>query len=422
MRNIHLYKGKKVTIIGLARSGLASANLLYKLGADVRVSDKKDDKGMRDQARQLSSKNIRLELGSHSREFVLGSDLVIVSPGVPNDALPVKWALEAKIRLISEIEFAWSLCPATVIAVTGSNGKTTTTTLIGRVLEAAGKKVFVCGNIGNPFSAAVEQMGEGDYAVLEVSSFQLERTESFRPKVAVILNFSPNHLDRHKDMQEYLEAKKRIFANQKGDDYTVLNAQDEVVRGFVSQTKARVAYFAGSSDINPNYAAVLAVGSVFGLKNEGMLRVLEDFNGIEHRMEHVGQIKGIKFINDSKATTVESTIWALANIRGPVLLIAGGRHKGIDYRKLLSACSDKVKRAILIGEAASIIKEALAGGLPIDEASSLEDAVRKAFAAACPGDTVLLSPMCSSYDMFCDYEERGRVFKKIVEQIGGESR
>jgi len=417
MRNVSYFKDKKITIVGLARSGLACANILERLGSEVFITDNKDNDGTRSYASQLNSAAIKIELGRHSKDFIAGKDLVIISPGVPRAATPFVWAKELKIPVISEIEFAWILCPATVIAVTGSNGKTTTTTLIGKILEAAGKKVFVCGNIGNPFSGEIEKMGEGDFVSLEISSFQLEHIDTFKPQVAVIINFSPNHLDRHKDMQEYLEAKRRIFINQDKNDYTVLNAQDPIVSALSVQTHARVVYFSGSEDINPNYAAVMAVGLTLGIDREITLGVLKNFKGIEHRMEYVAEINNVKFINDSKATTVESTQWALNTIKAPVILIAGGRHKGIDYRTLLPLAKNKVRQVILIGEARPILAEAFKGELAFEEAESLEDAVRLAMHKASAGDCVLFSPMCSSFDMFSNYEERGRVFKKAVADL-----
>ncbi|MDD5730191.1 MAG: Mur ligase family protein, partial [Candidatus Omnitrophica bacterium] len=221
MRNTEFFKNKKVTVVGLARSGLSCANLLHELGARVFVTDNKDCGPARENLAQLKSKDIKAELGGHTKGFVEGSDLVIISPGVLDKALPVVWAKEFRIPVISEIEFAWMLCPATVVAVTGSNGKTTVTTLIGKILEADGKRAFVCGNIGNPFSSEVRKMNEGDFVSLEVSSFQLEKIKTFKPRIAVILNLSRNHLDRHSDMQEYLDAKKRVFMNQDTFDFLV---------------------------------------------------------------------------------------------------------------------------------------------------------------------------------------------------------
>ncbi len=400
--------------MGLARSGVACANLLYELGAQVVVSDHQDNEETRRNILKLKSKKIEVELGRHTQGFIKNRDLVVISPGVPMQAVPVRWAGDLGIPVISEIELAWLLCPATIIAVTGSNGKTTVTTLIGRILEAAGKKVFVCGNIGSPFSAEVEKMQADDFVSLEVSSFQMESIQKFKPKISVILNFSPNHLDRYHDLREYLEAKKRIFMNQDKTDYLVLNYDDPVLRGLAGGINPQTVYFSGKEDLNPNQAAVLAVGSILRIDAGVILSVLKDFKGIEHRMEYVSEINRIKFINDSKSTTTDSALWALRNILEPVILIAGGKDKGLDYSVILDLGRKKIKEAVLIGEAAPKIEQALTGSIPVDRANSLEEAVKKAYHKAEPGDCVLLSPMCSSFDMFSNYEERGVRFKKAV--------
>ena len=415
MRNSEYFKNKKVTIVGLARSGVACANLLYRLGAIVNVTDIKDDLSSRQACTKLCSGEIKVELGSHSQNLIKQADLVVISPGVPMDSLCVNWAKEFNKLLISEIEVASILCPAQIIAVTGSNGKTTVTTLIGNLLMAAQKKVFVCGNIGNPFCAQVEKMSQSDFVVLEVSSFQLETIKDFKPKIAIILNLTPNHLDRYNNLQEYLDAKKRIFMNQDCNDFLVLNAIDSVLSAVVSTAKSKVIFFSKEGEFNPNQSAVIAVGRILGMDLPQMQKVFQEFKGIQHRLEEVAEINGVRFINNSKATTADSTIWALGNIASPIVLIAGGRHKGIDYRVILEVAKGKVKQAFLIGEAKDIIASDLKdGGFPIDKVNTLKEAVTKAYAQAKPGYAVLLSPMCSSYDMFTDYEERGRVFKKIV--------
>ncbi len=414
MKNKDYFKHRKVTVAGMARSGFASANLLYDLGADVSVSDNQDNDSTRSYALQLKSKNIKIEIGRHSPEFIKDKDLLVVSPGIPDTALPIVLAKQFQIPIISEIELAWLLCPATVIAVTGSNGKTTVTTLIGKILEAGGKKVFVSGNIGNPFCSEVEKMEAGDFVSLEVSSFQLENIHEFKPKIALILNFACNHLDRYKDLQEYLAAKKRIFINQDKSDYLVLNHDDPAVKELAKETKANVVYFSQMPDLNLNQAAVLAVASILGIDKELCLEVFRAFKGIEHRLEYVAKINNVTFINDSKSTTVDSTIWAFKNISCPIVLIAGGKDKGSDYSIILDLIRKKTREVILIGEAREKIKSALRGFLSIDEAPTLEEAVNLAFSKAKSGDCVLLSPMCSSFDMFLNYEERGKIFKQAV--------
>lgn len=414
MRDKNSFRDKKITIVGFARSGLACANLLYDLGARVSVTDNQDSTSARANLLKLKSKEIKVELGAHSQEFIRGQDLIVISPGVPLEATPVVWARKFGIELISEIELASLLCPARIIAVTGTNGKTTVTTLIGAMIRAWGKKAFVCGNIGNPFSAEIPKMGKGDFVSLEVSSFQLETTKTFRPYISLILNFSRNHLDRYKDMQDYLRAKKRIFLNQGADDYLVLNKQDPLVGALAAEAKAKVVYFGLGEGLNPNQAAVLSVASILGIKKELALGVFAEFKGVEHRLEEVSQLNGIKFINDSKATTVDATIWALRNIAHPVILIAGGREKGNDYSIIKDLVREKVRELILIGEAREKIGKIFKGILSVQEASSLKEAVGAAFSKAKPGDSVLLSPMCKSFDMFSDYEHRGRVFKEEV--------
>lgn len=417
MQNTGYFKSKKITIVGLARSGFACANLLADLGAQVNVTDIADNELTYLNASKLKAKKIKVELGKHTEEFIKNSDLVVISPGVSDRAWPIIWAENYNIPVVSEIEVGCSLCPGTIIAVTGSNGKTTTTTLIGKILEASKKKVFTCGNIGNPFCSEVDKISDCDFVSLEVSSFQLEHVSSFKPKIAVILNFSSNHLDRYKDMQEYLLAKKRIFMNQDESDYLVLNSENEALNKLADEAKAKTIFFSAKQGLNPNHAACLAVASILGIDEKICSKVFSEFNGIEHRLEYVTKINNIKFVNDSKATTVDSAIWALNNIDSPIIWIAGGRHKGIDYGIILELARKKVKKVILIGEAKKNIEGVFSGQLPFDRADTLEEAVHKAYQAANSGDCVLLSPMCSSFDMFSSFEERGRCFKKAVQKL-----
>jgi len=419
MLNRDYFRGKNILVVGLARSGVASANLLCELGAQVFVTDNRDNDSTRQNISKLKSKDIKVELGRHSQDFIKGKGLVVISPGVPNDALPVLRAKKENIPVISEIELAWVLCPAQVIAVTGTNGKTTVTTLIGKVLEAGGKNAFTCGNIGKPFCSEVSNMEKEDFAALEISSFQLENIDAFKPKIAVVLNLSRNHLDRYKDMQEYLAAKKRIFKNQDASDFLVLNYDDPVIRGLAREAKSEVIFFRKVSGLNPNQSAVLEVASILGINKDLVMKVFNEFKGVEHRLEEVRKINGVKFINDSKSTTTEATVWALNNLAGPLVLIAGGREKGNDYGLVLELARKKVKAAILIGEAKEKIKKAFSGNIHLDEAESLEEALNKAYSLARSGECVLFSPMCKSFDMFSDYEERGRLFKSLVSKLSG---
>jgi len=451
MINQGYFRNKKITVVGLARSGLACANLLNEIGALVCVSEAKDNYRTRKNSQRLKSRKInpalscgvldptgrtssyhsspqqaagysgrrgiKLELGGHTPDFIKGRDLVVISPGVADTALPVIWAHKFGIPVISEIEVGWILCPATVIAVTGSSGKTTVTTLIGLILKAAKKRAFVCGNIGKPFTGEVPKMKPEDFAVLEISSFQLEKIQTFKPKIALITNISKNHLDRYPGMKEYIRAKERIFLNQDKSDYLILNKDDQELKRMSRKTKSKVVFFGSGKGLNPNQSAVLAVGSILAIAPRICFRVFKSFKGLKNRMEVVADIQGVRFINDSKATTVESAVWALKSISAPVILLAGGRDKGADYRGLLAAARGKVKKAILIGEAKEKIKLAFGKSFEVSEAQTLEDAARQAFSCALPGDCVLLSPMCSSFDMFSDYEHRGRVFKKAVMEL-----
>ena len=417
MRNTQYFKNKSVTVVGLAKSGVSCAELLSSLGARVSVTESRDNEDIRRAVSGLKSKIIRMELGRHSPEFIRGQDLVVVSPGVTSRAMPVVWAEEFQVPVVSEIEVAWLLCPGTVIAVTGSSGKTTVTTLISRMLAAAGRKTFLLGNIGEAFCAQVEKVSAQDYVCLEVSSFQLERIKDFKPRVALLLNIGRNHLDRHKDMEEYITAKKRIFMNQDQSDFLVYNRDDQALSLAVSAAQATLVPFSSAGGLNPNEEALIAVGKALGIDKKLIHEEFRNFSGLPHRMERVGELDGVSFINDSKATTAESTAWALNNIKAPVILIAGGKDKGVDYGLIRQAASGKVKLVVLIGEAVSLISSALGDLLKVEYAVDLNDAVNKAYAAASGGDCVLLSPMCSSFDMFSGYVERGECFKKAVAQV-----
>jgi len=417
------FKGRSVVVLGLGVSGLASAKLLNNLGAKIFVSDKKESAKSKELSRQLSKLSIPFELGKHTKSVIENADYLVISPGVPSDCEPVQWAKRKDVEVIGEIELGYQFCPAPIIATTGTNGKTTVTTLIGRVLEAAGKNVFVLGNIGKPFTSCADKIKKTDFVSLEVSSFQLETIKEFRPKVSVILNFTPDHLDRYKDLAEYMEAKKRIFLNQKEDDFLILNYNDRNLRPLAAEAKARVVFFGeGKADndakrFNPNQQAVLKVAEVLKINRDICLKVFDEFKGIEHRMELVVTIDGVDFVNDSKGTNVESTMWGLENSAKPLILIAGGRDKGSDFSSIRSLVAKKVKYLVLFGEAKDKIKKALSSVVETIEAKDIYEAVALAFSKAERGDCVLLSPMCASFDMFSNYEERGRIFKDIVKKM-----
>jgi UDP-N-acetylmuramoylalanine--D-glutamate ligase len=417
MKNKDYFKGKNVLVVGLGRSGYAASCLLSDLGAMVSVTDNSINNSLSEYAGHLKTRGIKVQLGGHTEDFVKGRDLVVLSPGVDNRAQPVIWADVLKIPIISEIELAWFLCPATVIAITGTNGKSTVTTLIGKVLQAGGKKVHICGNIGNPFSGELSKMNEQDYVSLEISSFQLERAQTFKPKISVLLNLSPNHLDRYNNLQEYLAAKKRIFMNQDKNDYAVINYADCALRDLAKEIKAKVMYFNTSLEMNPNFQAVMTVAGILGIDMDTVREVLNNFKGLEHRLEFVAEFRGIEFINDSKATTIDSTLWALNNINKPVILIAGGRNKGLKFDAIKDSIAAKTKRLILIGETKQILREIFKDVVDTQETFSLEEAVRLAYRNAEKGDCILLSPMCASFDMFANFQERGNTFKAAVNNI-----
>ena len=416
------FKNKKVAVIGLGKSGLEAALLLFNLGAQVKVSDSGDNDSLRAKSKTLQDKNIEVELGKNSFSFIENSQLVVVSPGVKKDSSIMEFIRQKRMQVIGEIELGFMLCPAPIIAITGTNGKTTVTSLVGEILKNTGKRIFVCGNIGRPFCKYVLDMKEDDLVSLEVSSFQLENITNFKPKVAALLNFSQNHLDRHKDMQEYLDAKKRIFMNQDKEDWAVLNYDYPEVRGLSAGIKSKVLYFNKVKEeedfkLNSNYRAAIAIGSIFGVSQDICITIFKKFKGIEHRFEYVRTVNGVDFINDSKATTVEAAIWALNNLNKPAIMIAGGRDKGMDFSAIKNLLKEKVKKLVLVGETRQKIKKTLGDAVETKEVETLDEAVSFAYGDASDGDCVLLSPMCASFDMFVNFEQRGKVFKDIVNKL-----
>ncbi|MGD9014866.1 MAG: Mur ligase family protein [Candidatus Omnitrophota bacterium] len=418
MINQDYFKNKKITVIGLGRSGFACARLLDHLNTQVSVSEKNKNPQILAYAKQLSP-SINQELGRHTLPFIKGRDLIVVSPGVDQDSQPLVWARELAIPIISEIECAWILCPGRIVAITGTNGKTTTTTLVGKVLERAGKKTFILGNIGTPFSAYVSKIQPDDFVSLEVSSFQLETICRFKPYISVILNFAPDHLDRYSDLSKYLAAKSRIFMNQDESDYLILNRHDRLVSDFADKAKAKVIYFDSSMHSNLNFAAVRAIASVLRIDMNLCQDVLGSFVGLPHRLERIAEFQGREFINDSKATNPDATAFALSNIERPVILIAGGKDKGLDFSLFKDVICHKAKALIALGEAKNKIRQIFKMELPVTQVSDLVEAVKSAFRQSQTGDCILFSPMCSSFDMFRDYEHRGEVFKAAVKNLIG---
>jgi len=413
-------KRKRVTIIGAARSGIAVANAVLRLGGVAKISENKPLEEFAASLKDLSDTTlVNIEAGGHTKEFVQDSDYVVISPAVRLDMLCVKWAKDRGIEVMGEVEFASRLAPCPIVAITGSNGKTTTSTLIAEIIKRAGRNVCLCGNIGSPLSKYVLDLKPLDTIVLEISSFQLESTIHFKPHVAVWTNFSQNHLDQHKDLEEYFQAKCKIFANQDENDFAVLNFLDPELRKLVGQLKAKVLFFnetIGGVD-NPNYLASIEVARALGISEDICLKVFSEFKGVEHRLEFVRNLDGVDFINDSKSTTLEASRWALQRANKPVIMICGGSDKKLDYSPLKSLVAKKVKHMIAIGQIREIMRSTFADVVTVDTSTSFEEAIKAARGLAKPGECVLLSPMTASFDMFEDYEHRGRCFKEIVNKL-----
>jgi UDP-N-acetylmuramoylalanine--D-glutamate ligase len=452
--------GKRVLVVGLGKSGVASALFLKAHGASVTVSDTKSGDDLRNDIPVLLDHGITVETGGHGDRTFRGQDLIVVSPGVPVDAPPLVQARALGEAVIGEIELAAQFLPGPIIAITGSNGKTTTTTLTGEIMTAAGFPTLVGGNIGTPAISLAERARSETVIVLEVSSFQLETIQTFRPKVAVVLNVTPDHLDRHGTFEVYVDAKARIFENQrssenqksgdreKGSDFAVLNADDPTCAAMASRARASVFWFSRQKEVQrgawvrdgnivfrdssgqreimqvseiplkgahnlENALAAICVGALMGCASETIRQAVHHFKAVEHRLEFVATIRGVDYYNDSKATNVDATIKALESFPANIHLILGGKDKGSDYTVLNDLLRERVKRVYTIGAAAAKIESQIKGS-ELVRAETLETAIRKANAAAQPGDIVLLAPACASFDQFKNYEHRGQVFKQIV--------
>lgn len=440
---------KRVLVVGLGRSGVASALFLKQRGARVTVSDAKSEDQLRDEIPALLDHGIAVETGRHGERTFQNQDLIVVSPGVPVDSPPLVQARALGEPVIGEIELAAEFLQGPIVAITGSNGKTTTTTLVGEILAKSGLKTLVGGNIGKPAISLVEQSTPETAIVLEVSSFQLETIRSFRPKVAVILNITPDHLDRHHTFETYVNAKARIFENQTAEDFSVLNADDPTCADLAPRTHAHVFWFSrkrvvdqgayvrkadivfcrDGSDIEimpvadvplkgahniENVLASVCAGALMGCDPKHIARAILEFKAVEHRLEYVATIRGVEYYNDSKATNVDATIKALESFPANVHLILGGKDKGSDYTVLNDLLRQRVKRVYTIGAAAEKIESHIRGAVEIVPSRTLQNAIQQASASAVPGDIVLLAPACASFDQFQNYEHRGRVFKELV--------
>ena len=442
-------RGKRVVVVGAARSGVAAAELLVRRGATVTLTDIREQI---DDEERLRAAGVALELGGHHASTLTGADLVVLSPGVPSQLPAVEAARRAGVPVTGELELASRWLRGRIVAITGTKGKSTTTTLTGRMLEAGGYRVLVGGNIGLALSAQVESSTDETIHVIEASSFQLESAQTFRPWIAVLLNFSPDHLDRHATVDEYAAAKARIFAKQQPTDWAVLNADDPRhtgarrrdarapaallddrcrAEGVVLSQDAIVRRTAdGEESLVPLAAVKLlgrhlladvlaasAVASIVGVDAAAMTKAVEGFTGLEHALEPVAEIGGVRFVNDSKATNIEAARRAVESFGDGVVIVLGGRFKGGDFRDLVPALVDRQATVVSIGESRPLIREALGSAVALYEADDMSSAVRRAFASASPGQTVVLAPACSSFDMFRDYAERGRVFKQEVRKL-----
>ena len=447
--------GRKVLVIGAARSGIASARFLAQRGAIVALNDRKPVAEWPPEALNLKTEGVGHIEGDPPSWLLDQIDLVVVSPGVPTKAIPIRYADRRGAEVIGEVELASRFLRGRMVAITGTNGKTTTTTLIGEMLRDAGMNVQVGGNIGTALISLIDSSSDDGWTVVEVSSFQLETIVEFHPTVAAVLNVTPNHMDRYESLVDYAAAKHRIFANQTPSDVAILNADDEIVSSWASGLRAHVVQFSvrrnleeglflrgndlvsrtkdgervlatrdemqlrGTHNVE-NVLAATAAGLACGASPESLRETVRRFRPVEHRLEEVAEINGVRFFNDSKATSVDATMKALeafAEDRGKIVLILGGRGKQATYLPLARLISERVRKMILIGEDAPVIELELKSAAPFEHASDMHDAVERAFGSAEAGDVVLLAPACASFDMFESFEHRGRVFKEEVSSL-----
>lgn len=454
-------EGKKVLVVGAARSGVAASQFLAERGAVVALNDRKPLEEWSTEAVALKTKNVGLLAGDVPTWLLDNVELVVLSPGVPTNLIPVRYAERAGAEVIGEVELAARFLRGKVVAITGSNGKTTTTTLTGEFLKNAGLSAQVGGNIGTPLISLVASSHEDGWTVAEISSFQLETTKEFHPRVAAVLNVTPDHMDRYEHFTDYAAAKHRIFRNQTERDTAVLNADDETTRSWAESLRARAICFSVRRELEQgiflrgereivlrdgsgertlmrreeiplpglhnveNVMAALAIGLSCDANVESMHETVKNFRPVEHRLERVAEIDGVVFYNDSKATNVDAALKALeafADYEGRIVLILGGRGKGASYAPLAPHVRKHGRALILIGEDADRITNELGNDAPVERATDMSDAVRRAKAVARDGDIVLLAPACASFDMYKSYEHRGREFKKAINEMMNDER
>ena len=440
---------KKISIIGAVRSGIGAAKLAKILGAIPFVSDAGSEEKLKSSIELLKKEKIDFEISQHS-EQVYNCDLMVVSPGVPSDSEVIKNGKSKNLTVISELEFASSFCNGNVIGITGTNGKTTTTSLCGYLFNECGRKTYTAGNIGLAFSEIATEVNENEFVSLEISSFQLDLIDKFKPKVAMILNITPDHLNRYKNsVENYANSKLRVFENQDASDYLILGKDSDLLDQYFKKAKSNVFFFStrqkvangcclendevrfvrdgieefsckvsdifikGEHNIQ-NAMAVIIAAKIFNLDNEKIIEALKSFKGVEHRLELVREIDGVKFINDSKATNIDSVVVALKSFNEPIFLILGGQDKGNDYSMIEDLVIEKVKKIYAIGSSAEKIFNHFHSKVKTEIKKDFDEVINSAISEARDGDVVLLSPACASFDMFDNYEHRGKVFKSIV--------
>lgn len=444
-------KNKNVLVLGAAITGIPTAIELHNMGYDVIINDYKPLSELDESIHELEGLSIEIITGNHPIDLAYTCDFIVISPGVPTDIPLVEEARKLGKEVVSEIELGYRMTRTPIIAITGTNGKTTTTALLGEIMKASGRKTFVTGNIGSPMIAEVKNASPEDVFVLEASSFQLETTVDFKPAVGAILNITPDHLNRHKTLENYISAKSKIFANQKEEDYTILNWDNPETKKLSGLAKSKILFFSRKEilpegayvedgyltlSLNGKKVRVIDIKDIFipgqhnlenalaaalmaycmGVDENIIKKILQDFRGVEHRIEYVCETDGVIYYNDSKGTNPDSSIQALITMTRPTVLIAGGMDKGTDFDEFASYFNVKVKALVLFGETSAKIETAArqAGFHNIYHVSNLEDAVMKSKELASSGDCILLSPACASWDMFKSYEQRGRLFKSIV--------
>ncbi len=445
------YNGKKALVCGMAKSGIAAAKLLKRLGAAVTLQDMKKREKLSADVLALENEGIVLYTGANPDDIACEQDIIVLSPGIPCDLPFIAAAEAAGVNVISEVELAYGLTPCPITAITGTNGKTTTTTLIGEIMKAVYPATAVVGNIGISYSGEVERLTEKDWVVAEISSFQMEKAKEFHPHISAVLNITPDHLNRHKTMEVYIAMKERVFAKQTAEDFCILNHGDETCRKMADKTAAKVFFFSSSEkleegiyldgenievrweDINEtlinvndlqilgvhnheNVMAAAAAGICAGVALDTIRSVLKAFAGVEHRIEYVATVDGVDYYNDSKGTNVDASIRAVLAMKKPIVLIGGGYDKGVSFDEWTQLFPGRVKHLVLIGVTASKVRASAEkfGFTAISNCETFQEAVDLCRAKAEPGDCVLLSPACASWGMFDNYEQRGDMFKEQV--------